>query len=523
MPGYLKLDDSHFPNLFPDNKDSVTQVKEPKKFINPYSFEVRDNSVIVHSPIHVELLEDFINALRTHVDLEKNHLLIGVIGQGLTERHIVAMHIPPASQHAVVYDSKYSNASRFFGETKTANLITGLLRNLNPFANRTTEVNPKLAHITKVTYHALGTQSLFDGVSCGYHCASNLKILADLLAAKETPTPELVLAQTQAPVTRSARLLRNTYPEQVEQAPTRFLKKAWQDTFLPLMSEEERSKYHFGHYFMGWPQKEGSKVVYFLTLKFITTPLTNLFSLLLEFPLNALSESVSFLKNTLIPWAPTNGFSQGIRSLLLAITTGVQMAFKGLSLLLRTITSPLISYRAARERHPVLGYLSALTSVVLIGGGLAALAVFAPYILAAIAPSMGPGATTLLTSLAMPFVELFSLMGASLSIATGAMLMLISGGLIASLFHLVGRGLIYPKDVAPSPAKGQPIEQSQDSAKAADQHSDDGFTLVDSPRPEGMFVDSFGRLANGQQKRSREDFKPEAVGDTIDQQYSHDV
>ena len=523
MPGYLKLDGSLFPSLFPDNKRSVTRVTEPQTFINPYSFETRDNVVIVHSPIHVELLADFINELRTQLDLEKNHLLIGVIGQGLTEKHIVAMHLPPASQHAVVYDSKYSNASRFFGNTKVANVIIGLLGNINPFASRTTEIDPKLTFITKVTYHALGTQSLFDGVSCGYHCASNLKILADLLVAKKIPTPELILAQTQAPVTRSARLLQNTHPEQVQRTLTPFLKKAWQDTFLPLMSEEERNKYHFGHYFMGWPQNEGSKAVYFITLKFITTPLTNLFSLLVEFPLNALSESASFLKNTLIPWAPTNGFSQGIRSSLLAITIGVQMAFKGLSLLLRTITSPLISYRAAREIHPVLGYLSALTSLVLIGSGLAALAVFAPYILAAMAPAMGPSATAFLTSIAMPFVELFSLMGVSLSIASGAMMAFITGGLIASVFHLVGRGLTYPNAVVPSAAEVQSIERHLDRTQEDEEHTDDGFALVDSPRPEGMFADSFGRLTNGQQKRSSEDFKHKAVGDTIGQHYSHDV
>lgn len=151
------------------------------------------------------------------------------------------------------------------------------------------------------------------------------------------------------------------------------------------------------------------------------------------------------LKNQLLSWAPTNPITQGIRSVLLLTAIGLQGLFKGANYLLRTITSPMASFKAAHKIHPALGYLSALASVCFIGGIIATLAVFAPPIVAALMPAMGPGALSMLSTLAYPFAQLFSLIGVSIAAATGATLSLATGALSLVVLHSLGRKTIYPE------------------------------------------------------------------------------
>ncbi|WP_412757336.1 hypothetical protein [Legionella bozemanae] len=304
-----------------------------------------------------------------------------------------------------------------------------------------------------------------------------------------------------------------------------FLKKAWQDTFLPLAQEHEKNTYHFGHYFLGWPSKaNASKIAYFLTLKFITAPLTNLLSLITEFPLNFLSETCSFFKNKVLSWAPTHGITQSIRTLLLLSTMGLQNLFKGAYYLLRTVTSPRVSYEAARKVHPILGYLSALASVCIIGAAIAALAFFAPPIFAALMPSMGPGALSLLGTLAYPFVQLFSLVSLSISAATGAMLTFVTGTLFLGVLHLLGRKTIYPEE-DPSEEMDEISPQSQTGSNVShhlgrsSNHSlDNGFAIVaPSIEEESYLFDSpLGKRRSNTKEKTGDDFKPNDNQATID-------
>lgn len=303
-------------------------------------------------------------------------------------------------------------------------------------------------------------------------------------------------------------------PDRVKVSFLAFLKKAWQDTFLPLAQEHEKDTYHFGHYFMGWPsQPSGSIIAYVLTLKFITTPLTNLVSLVTEFPLNLLSETFSFLKNKVLAWAPTNGATQSIRSFLLLATMGLQNLFKGICYLIRTITSPLVSFKEARKAHPVLGYLSALASALFIGSAIVALAVFAPPILAAIMPSMGPGALSLLGTLAYPFVQLFSLISLSIPAATGAMLTFATGILSLGVLHLLGRKTIYP-EMSRSEEDNEKSPIPQSGVITLDDKSEKDLDKGVDPHiigPSDMLNSNFGKT----KKNTCNDFNPDGNQATI--------
>ncbi|HHF0523880.1 TPA: hypothetical protein ACTUT5_000424 [Legionella anisa] len=448
MPGYSLLGSVVFRYLF---KETTGAIEHNVSDLG-ITLENRDNVVIVRDSIPVGSLNALFKYLATRKDLAQKHILLGVEGQGVTEQHIVTMHLPPNGANPIVYDSKHGDSKRFFSlppsKNTFGNKIRSALRALNPNTDQTVDLSHLgCEQIKSATYHSFGTQSFFDGITCGYHTGNLIKTLADLLEQGMNPSPEQLVEASRNPITTSAQLVKETFPERVDMSILAFLKKAWQDTFLPLKKNEEKSQYHFGHYFMGWPSKpNGSKLAYFLTLKFLTTPLTNLLSLVTEFPLNLLSQTFSFLKNKILSWAPTHGVTQGIRSFSLLLTMGLQHLFKGASYLIRTITSPLASYKAAQKAHPVLGYLSALASVLFIGAIIATLAVFAPPIVAAIIPSMGPGALSLLGTLAYPFVQLFSLASVTIPAATGAVLTLATGASFLGALHLLGRKTIYPEE-----------------------------------------------------------------------------
>ncbi len=449
MTGFFSLSNMVFPYLFIGGRATLNPLD--------YTWEQRGNVVIVHNPIPVQSLKVFLDDLGKKIPPQV-HVLLGVEGQGANEQHIVTMHLPPNGDQARVYDSKFSNPERFFSTAPSKNTILGILgaafHSLNPFASPEQPVD--LTHlgsdrVKSATYYAFGTQSFFDEFTCGYHTGSLIEILADFLKQDQDPSPIELLDALRDPITDSAKkLLRQNAPKVPDVSLLSFWKKAWQDTFLTLTDQELRSQYHFGHYFLGWPSDpKGSKIAYFLTLKFITAPLTNLLSLATEFPLNFLSETSSFLKNRILSWAPTNWLTQSIRSVLLLATMGLQGLFKGAYYLIRTMTSPIVSFKEAQKVHPALGYLSALASVCFIGGAIAALAFFAPPIAAALMPSMGPGALSMLSTLAYPFVQLFSLISVSIPAATGAMLSLITGTSLLGALHLLGKETIYPQENQP--------------------------------------------------------------------------
>jgi hypothetical protein len=275
-----------------------------------------------------------------------------------------------------------------------------------------------------------------------------------------------------------------------------FLKKAWQDTFLSHIDKSRRDNYHFVHYFMGWPlSKTGSKGAYFLTLKFLTTPFSNLLSLIIEFPLNCLSEFSAFFKEQFYyKRTQTHGLNRYFCNFFLLLLLGFQGLFKGIGLLLKAIISPRISYQTALRVNPILGYVSILSSVCFIGLAMSALIVFAPIILSVLLPA-DTMTLMFLNVLANPFVQLFSSFGMSISTASGAMLSFLSGTLLFGILHLLGRKIIYPES-PPQSTLSLPLPQS--ASKDCEKNSE--LEEIKEPHyakgSSDMLNTSFGKLKN---------------------------
>jgi hypothetical protein len=441
MPsGYPLLNDIQVRSLL--EKALGTHSGIINKSQDPYYFYLDPNKkiILLMTPVEHRFLESVLKNIADELgakDFSEYHVLAGVIGNGLTEKHIVSAYCPPKDGQIQIFDSKISDPDKFFSQRsgiQVGTLVKGLFRSLLP--NPISHPQIELGRIRQADYIPLGTQSLFDGASCGYHTATNLMTLISRIENNQSIGPDDLLAATQTPVvqhTESLGLQKNS-------RFTSFIKKAWQDTFMPLDNDEERKSTHFGHYFMGWPKKgAGSRALYFLTLGFITTPVVNLIRLPTEFLFNALSEIANYLKNALISWAPTNYVTQSLRSVALLTCIGLQGLFKGVSLLLRTVTAPVTSFKEALNVNPPwLGKMLAATSALFSLGAFAALIIFAAPVAISALSSAAPGVVgalqPIMTALAYPIGHLFTFIGVSIAPITAALSsILVSIGLITSV------------------------------------------------------------------------------------------
>ncbi|KTD63874.1 sulfite exporter TauE/SafE family protein [Legionella spiritensis] len=407
---------------------------------NPFSYylDIEHHIILVTTTIHANNVQALIESLQDHSGLEDEFhdydILCGLIGPGITEQHIVAAHFPPQDYYPAIqinlFDSKTSHVGKLFYQqvSRWGSLFGGLARALIPHYNKKATIDVVERKSLDVHYNTLGTQSLFDGVSCGYHCAANVMAAKNILENGEGITPANLLAQTSgSPVLKAAKILRHSGEEKkqnkVKSGYLDFIKKAWVDTYMPLEDDETRQRMGFQHYFLGWPHEGGfaKKVLYFAFLGFITNPLLNLIKLPTEFLFNTLSESASYLKNAIIAWKPDFVLTQYLRSGLLLMAYGLQGLFKGVSLATRIVTSPVTSAKAAWAIHPVLGIASGLLSV----AAYAALIVYAaPAALSLLGTIAGPAALSalapVLTALATPVTWLFAQVGLALAPVIGA-------------------------------------------------------------------------------------------------------
>ncbi|KTD47011.1 hypothetical protein Lrub_1933 [Legionella rubrilucens] len=394
------------------------------------------------------------------------HVLAGVVGNGVTERHIVSMYVPPNGD-IHFFDPKASDREKFFSDKlidqtfSWRRLFPALWNSLSPRPTSSFTLSDGEDINRPAVHFALGTQSFYDGVSCGYHHAAQLLVLKHLIMQGKRVTVDALLDKLRNPVHESSEALKQTpYESQATNRFLAFMKKAWLDTYLPDKIEEEREPLHFGHYFMGWPSQKGTfrKVVYFLTLGFILNPLINVIKLP-ELLANGISESFSFLKNSLINWAPTHPATQFFRSGLLLSTIGLQGLFKGLYFAIRTVTSPVTSFKEAWRIHPALGILSAVVSLTVY----AALVYFAAPVVVPILMAAGPAAAPAFNALAYPLVQLFGLIGVSLTTGTAAAGTLTLGAVIVQAGRLLLNKLVdtVEKKLPKKEAIQKPVQDSK--------------------------------------------------------------
>ncbi|MFA5959654.1 MAG: hypothetical protein WC785_03990 [Tatlockia sp.] len=250
-------------------------------------------------------------------DTERKGILIGLMGQGITENHIVTAYYN--GKEILVFDSKASDADRFFGNKEKSFLsnIGSFFRSMLPHPTQKTRIQVGENKIP-VKYIALGTQSLFDPATCGYHTAATLTVCKDLLKKRQTLNRENVLAGINDPIREGLPTVQKYDPEKTALAYSDFVNKAFEDTFLT----NKKEKPSFSRHFMGWPAEESTarKTLYLSTFGFITMPLINS----VELSINLLSETASFLATQLMKAAPTHALTQYARSGLLFGCLAVQ-------------------------------------------------------------------------------------------------------------------------------------------------------------------------------------------------------
>jgi|GEM_PF-4606033 len=450
MAGYEKLDSNEFTSLltrklFGNNDEFTLTVKseEFNKFTHnsdlpndiKFYWDSANKLIIFSQPLEANrsLLKDLVRFL-TKKGYSNYHLLIGLVGQGLTERHIITAYCAPDKPFSY-FDSKQSNPDVFFGET----INTASERFISTLTNLANNSN---AEDTSGLI-SLGTQSFLDGVSCGHQTVGVIAACKKLIEQGEPVNTETILTKLENPVGDAQTILAEKSPDKFRTSLRDFLRQAWLDTYMPLATPDEHKEAKFSKYFLKWPESNRNhQIIYFATLGFLLLPLVSLLKIPTEFALIIGAQTSNYLKNLLIAWTPVQSSLQYLRTGLLALTYIANMAFRGSYLAIRLITSPITSFKAGYAVHPVLGVASAITSLALYG----VLAYFAaPAISIALvkgAPLIGAALKPIVTFLAVPATKFFGLLNIALSPATAALTTLIvSCASIYGLRNMISNGL----------------------------------------------------------------------------------
>lgn len=456
---------------------AIQHIEDP---FQPLSFSVIDKEdgtapiLIITTPLGANLKEgnaDFASAFakiqkQLHVDdLNHYHIIAPLVGEGVTEGHITTLYRPPGV-HAryTIFDSKIGDSEAFLTSPNTTVVVRrfsfgkalrGLARAF--FNGRFTENNVDVSSsetvpdaLKKIDYASLGIQSFFDGVSCGFHHLSTSMSIISLVHEGEAINQQNLLDKIaeKDPLQEATSFL-NEAGIKVKTSYNDFIKKAWEDTFLPNMSRDQRKKTSFIEYFLGWPAKNGAweKVAYVVLLGWIFTPGKNIIKLSTEFLLKAVSESFNFLKHALFKLSPTSVAGQLLRSAALFITYGLHGIAEGARLLVRTVTSPLVSMEDAWNIHPALGVLSIVCSA----SAYVALSILAAPALLAVGAKAGiiaslnaVSSVTVLSKIAYPLVWLLGNLGVGVTPALAGAAALSTLGVAATLVNGTREGLSVP-------------------------------------------------------------------------------
>ncbi|WP_218813768.1 hypothetical protein [Rickettsiella endosymbiont of Dermanyssus gallinae] len=144
--------------------------------MNPLHYFVnqKDKAIVLATPVDTANLSAYLDILIKHLALENlddYHVVIPLIGKGITERHIVSYYKAPGAESIpMIFDSKTGNLAGFFNVKKNS-------------------VAPN------ISYCNLGTQSFFDSVTCGYHTLINTANIVSLIQdGKKVNTASLLKA-----------------------------------------------------------------------------------------------------------------------------------------------------------------------------------------------------------------------------------------------------------------------------------------------------------------------------------------
>lgn len=361
--------------------------------------------------------------------IDEFHLLMGLTGRGYSEQHIVMAYRGAKDNTLQLFDSKTSDIEKFFSwqpSSLAQSILTGLTGLLRS-AQANYHFEGSALNDISISYHSLGTQSLFDGVSCGYFASGYILEVKSLI---ESGRVKAINAERLRLCNEAQLSMMDTVGDYANTVYKRFILKAWNDTYKPLKSQQDE---RFANYFLGWPKDKGiaNKLFYFATLEFILKPAISLLRLPTEFASRAVAESADFVANEIYTWSPKRPVLQTGRSFLLGLSFVGQGMAKALALAIRTVIAPVDSFKAAKEIHPALAALS-LTCTITAYTAIAIIA--APAAFHALTTLFGAGFlgsfTIVLTDLAWPMAHLFSGMNV---VAAATTTLILASSLIAGL------------------------------------------------------------------------------------------
>ena len=204
-----------------------------------YYYNKAKNTVVIASPLSTMLAEnsdsiepDFAssvlaikNVLKQYQDTETLNLCGVLIGTGATERHYVAYY-QDKDHKMTVFDSKFSDPRRFLStssEPKWWQKLGGAIVSVFNFIRTSLGFGIKLNskfNGTDVEIRRLGTQSIFDGKSCGYHSSGAILEMKDFITQNEGPISqqmmiEKVLTDKEKMMGRAEKNLTPHIPEEV--------------------------------------------------------------------------------------------------------------------------------------------------------------------------------------------------------------------------------------------------------------------------------------------------------------------
>jgi hypothetical protein len=167
-----------------------------------------------------------------------------------------------------------------------------------------------------------------------------------------------------------------------------FLKKAWNETFLPGMTEAEREQRGILEYFFGVPSRQEQPVAFFISfgIGWILHTAKSLIKLP-ELIFAGLTQTIACAEFNIKLTHPTSMIGKGARGLGIGLTTLAYGLTEGIQMLLHNVTSPVASFKEFRKKPTLAGAVMGFLSLAMVGIAgylafpfIAAIAVAAPIV-----------------------------------------------------------------------------------------------------------------------------------------------